>query len=47
MTAKYTKYMAELEEIENNKDEMSKADLEYYIEVNARIQKKMISVIPE
>ncbi len=47
MMAKYTKYMAELEEIENNKDEMSKADLEYYIEVNARIQKKMVSVIPE
>lgn len=49
MLSDYTDYMNEYQKVMNDlesidQDELSEADLAYYIEVNARIQKKLLEV---
>lgn len=40
----YSEYMEELEKIENDKSDMTNEDWAYYIDVNARIQKKLLEL---
>ncbi len=46
MLAKYEKFAYKIDAYEKKKSEMSKADLEYYLGVINRVEKKMLEIVP-